>query len=374
MMSATEQLFALLEVIRELNVLDEHIVIVPRAMYKPTLYKEVAKRYKNMTGINLPYFDIFLLQLSLELDKNNYEKAKTALKEEIGRFLNWYNSNKVIIDENFSFDAIEDVIEEEVRYMFGLKMQIAKDEVTKAAKDEKIWHELARSYGSRAVGEKTHKNFNEDDWDYIRGSLEQYESHFNCKVDDFEKMYQDYCDNGRHLVEIAQDKVQKIHHEIDEYKRKIRSEYQVNAYRLFHDYLYPIFISFNTSTNEVAEIESDSIKPLTRRRGYGKYQSLEECIPDNRVVKEIDVWAEDYYSVHNEIDTVFGRQVFSFLLDNHLFCQERCARDHFGDLLLQRYKGKCSYKNGKSLEGDKSTDVELGRKIRDFILKLEEEH
>ena len=353
--------------------MDGKIVFDNTIKYNPVLYNNLANMYRDIQAIELPDADILLAQFACEADDTRCEKSKDLLKKELSVFFNWYESNKVGIGQYFSHDAISEVIDFEVRSIFGFKLMAADMEVQQASEDKKAWHDLARAYGSRAYAGRTYKDFIQSDWEYISGPLKRYESHFDKKVTDFEKMYDEYSNVGRYLVEKAQNERTKVYKEAEKYKYKLYDEYiedvYDNFYRFFQPY-YDYLLEATNGTNALTQSATSTVKPKNKRQGYGKYNTLEECVPDMRVVDAIDKWADEYYNTHNVIDTIFGRQVFDFLKKYHHLGENKCARDHFGDLLLRRYGKKCSFKNGKSLEGIKNIDKNLAERISTFQEEL----
>ena len=241
-MRATEQFFTLVRKTRELNAIDSQLIIETYAKYDPKLYKDLATIYRAIIDINLPDADLLIAQLSCEVGNGHVKEVKGLLMKELTEFINWYEPNMDVIDENFSYDAISDIIDDEAKRAFAFEMLAAEKEVEKASKDKNVWHELARAYGSCVYGNKTYKDFNQEDMNCIRGPLERYESHFNVTVTDFEKMYADYHSIGLHLVDKAKDKYMVIRKNIEKYKNSLQKEYIEDVYLLFFDFLYPYYL------------------------------------------------------------------------------------------------------------------------------------
>ena len=117
----------------------------------------------------------------------------TPLKQQLLSFINWYNANAETINDSFSYEAIEKVIDSEVEYRYGKERKEAEDEYYTICEDEKVWHALARAYGSRSdCGTKPDFMLTEDDWNYISDSLKEFKEHFGRTDVNLKQMYDEY--------------------------------------------------------------------------------------------------------------------------------------------------------------------------------------
>lgn len=369
-MSSLDKLFSIIETIRNINRFNERIVVESLAKYPEGVYREISNLYLALEKCQPENFELILLQVECEASNHkSLEKAISLLKNEITLFIEWYTKNEEIINNNFSYDAISDVVNDIAQKRFQYELTIADNDFRKAIIDEKIWHELARAYGSRAYGGKTYKDFDEDDRAYISGPLDAYKKHFSVYEVDLEKMYSDYPSVPQRMIEEAREKSGEKKRERDRYAKELFKQFVTDAYEVIYGSVCLISTSIGETHVPLSDVctASECVIRPRGRRVYATYSSLEECIGSEEMMLKIEDWANQYLNRHQKIDTLFGKQLFDALKLYNKFSQGSCAIAHFGDLLINHFGGKCSFESGRSITSSQTIDVEFNKQLTSFF-------
>jgi len=149
-MSAAQTVVSLIGVLEDINGLASRFGPKEGTKYLSVKYQNASKQYKTLEEILGPKPEFLPTLLETETNRAQYERLIAPLKQQLLSFINWYCADAETINASFSYEAIEKAIDSEVEYKYGKERKEAEDEFHAICEDEKVWHALARAYGSRS--------------------------------------------------------------------------------------------------------------------------------------------------------------------------------------------------------------------------------
>jgi hypothetical protein len=118
-MSASQKVVSLIGVLEDINSLSSEFGNKKDTGYLSVVYQNASKQYRTLEEVLGPKPEFLPTLLGTETNKAQYERLITPLKQQLLSFINWYNANAETINDSFSYEAIEKVIDSEVEYRYG---------------------------------------------------------------------------------------------------------------------------------------------------------------------------------------------------------------------------------------------------------------
>lgn len=349
-MTSLDSAISLIEILRNINRHHQTFNISEGARFFSSTYKEITDLYRLLKACPGIEADLFLYKLKCELTSlNKYNDVTNKISSEIDLFNTWYLDQSELIDSLFSEEVISSIIEEEVDYMYGKELVEAKQNFSEAIQDEKIWHRLARAYGSRQSG----MPLDQEDLEYINPSLEEYKKHFGVSQVDLPEMYKEYETKMKPQYLQCRTEVEEIQKKCREFRNKISTDYECDVYAKIYSHLAEYYSYLGIGKDESNDMGKE---PKVR---YAIYSNLSECIPRKEIYEKVIKLSDSYLLKHKHIDGVFGITVFNSLKTNGWINNKGCTQAHFGELLIKEFGSKCSFTNGGAISDAKDTEDKL---------------
>ena len=369
-MSASQTVVSLIGVLEDINSLSSEFGNKKDTGYLSVVYQNASKQYRTLEEVLGPKPEFLPTLLETETNKAQYERLITPLKQQLLSFINWYNANAETINDSFSYEAIEKVIDSEVEYRYGKERKEAEDEYYTICEDEKVWHALARAYGSRSdCGTKPDSMLTEEDWNYISGSLEEFKKHFDRTDVNLKQMYDEYETKIKPEWLRCYKLREEIHDKCRQYRIDLYPLFERDVFQKINLKLNPLIEVLSLHIGESLDMGDNESNSKEKTEGTGKrtgtFEDLRQCIPSQEVYETVIRIANKRIASHQRINGPFGYELFTQLKDFGFIHEKKCTVAHFGDLLLKEFGGKCSFKNGGALYDGKDTiDIELRNDIQ----------
>ena len=369
-MSAAQTVVSLIGVLEDINGLASRFGPKEGTKYLSVEYQNASKQYKTLEEILGPKPEFLPTLLETETNRAQYERLIAPLKQQLLSFINWYCADAETINASFSYEAIEKAIDSEVEYKYGKERKEAEDEFHAICEDEKVWHALARAYGSRSdCGTKPDSMLTEDDWNYISDSLEEFKEQFGRTDVNLKKMYDEYETKVKPEWRRCYKLRDEVYNKCRQYKSELYPLFERDVFQKINLKLNPLIEALSLRIGESLDMGDNESNSKEKTEGTGKrtgtFEDLRQCIPSQEVYETVIRIANKRIASHQRINGPFGYELFTQLKDFGFIHENKCTVAHFGDLLLKEFGGKCSFKNGGALYDGKDTiDIELRNDIQ----------
>lgn len=372
-MRASETIVELIGIMDEVNDLASRIIVKPGARYLSITYRRASELYHKLkeTLGSKPEFLPTLLQI--EVGKKHFDSLIAPLEGRISSFTNWYHPQSEVIDESFSLNAIEKAIDSEVDFKYGKECKEAQDDFITIDEDEKVWHQLVRAYGSRSnSGTMPDSQLTQDDWDYIRGSLEEFMEHFNRSEVDLQTVYREFETKIKPEWRRCYRQRDEVYDKMKQYRRELERVYERDAFVKIDRCLRPLMESISSEglgeECKNNQVEDNSTAASIHR--LREFETLRDCIPSEDVYNDVIQLADEYFKQNSKIDGVFGYTILQQLKQHQYLHEGGCSQAHFGELLLKQFGNKCSFKKGDAISDAKdSVDVSFVKRVQELFDK-----
>ena len=369
-MSASQTVVSLIGVLEDINSLSSEFGNKKDTRYLSVVYQNASKQYRTLEEVLGPKPEFLPTLLGTETNKAQYERLITPLKQQLLSFINWYSADAETINDSFSYEAIEKVIDSEVEYRYGKERKEAEDEYHSICEDEKVWHALARAYGSRSdCGTKPDSMLTEDDWNYISGSLEEFKKHFGRTDVNLKQVYDEYETKIKPEWRRCYKLRDEVYNKCRQYKSELYPLFERDVFQKINQKLKPLVEALSIRLGESLDVGDKGSGSNEKVEGTGKrtgtYVTLRQCIPSQEAYETVIRIANKRIASHQRINGPFGYELFTQLKDFGLIHENKCTVGHFGNLLLKEFGGKCSFRDGGALYDGKDTiDIELRNEIQ----------
>ena len=338
--------------------------------YLSVVYQNASKQYRTLEEVLGPKPEFLPTLLGTETNKAQYERLITPLKQQLLSFINWYSADAETINDSFSYEAIEKVIDSEVEYRYGKERKEAEDEYRSICEDEKVWHALARAYGSRSdCGTKPDSMLTEDDWNYISGSLEEFKKHFDRTDVNLKQMYDEYETKIKPEWLRCYKLRDEVLNKCRQYRIDLYTLYEKDVFQKINQRLKPLVEALSLCIGGSVDVKDNEPGNNEKSEKIGKrtgtFENLRQCIPSQEVYEAVIRIANNRTASHQRINGPFGYELFTQLMGYGFIHEKKCTVSHFGNLLLKEFGGKCSFRDGGALyDGKDTVDFELRKEIQ----------
>ena len=369
-MSASQTVVSLIGVLEDINSLSSEFGNKKDTRYLSVVYQNASKQYRMLEEVLGPKPEFLPTLLGTETNKAQYERLITPLKQQLLSFINWYNANAETINDSFSYEAIEKVIDSEVEYRYGKERKEAEDEYYTICEDEKVWHALARAYGSRFdCGTKPDSMLTEEDWNYISGSLEEFKKHFDRTDVNLKQMYDEYETKIKPEWLRCYKLRDEVQNKCRQYRIDLYTLYERDVFQKINQRLKPLVEALSLCIGGSVDVKDNEPGNNEKSEKIGKrtgtFENLRQCIPSQEVYEAVIRIANNRTASHQRINGPFGYELFTQLLGYGFIHEKKCTVSHFGNLLLKEFGGKCSFRDGGALyDGKDTVDFELRKEIQ----------
>lgn len=369
-MSAAQTVVSLIAVLEDINRLSSRLDAKEGTRYLSVTYQNASSHYKTLVEVLGPKPEFLPTLLETETNRAQYERLIAPLKQQLLSFINWYYANAETINDSFSFEAIEKVIDSEVEYTYGKERKEADDEYYTICEDEKIWHALARAYGSRSdCGTIPDSQLTEDDWDYISESLEAFKKHFDRTIVNLKQTYDEYETKIKPEWLRCYKLRNEIYNKCRQYRIDLYPLYERDVFQMIYQKIKPLVEALSLSIGDSVDLEDNEPGANEKSEKIGKrtgtFENLRQCIPSQEVYEAVIRIANNRTASHQRINGPFGYELFTQLMGYGFIHEKKCTVAHFGDLLLKEFGGNCSFKDGGALyDGKDTVDLELRKEIQ----------
>ena len=324
------------------------------------LYEKVLAWHEKRASFLARPFDLLLFEFGCEVPPKKYDEGLEMLTRAVQEFIACYDKNKETVDALFSGSIIYRMIDISAGMKYGLKLQGAYEDLRNANEDEKIWHGLARAYGSRSM-HKTVEQLTRDDWDYINPSLEAYKDHFGVSRVDLEKMYEDYPSVPRTRILQIQKRIEEINGQQQDYFLELHGKFVKieDEFIIFSDQLDNIIHSISgTDLTAVSSMKDVPVEPQSAKKAAVKaiYNSFDDCVNDKRLLPLIDSLVNEYCCKRGKMSGPFVGAMLVYFKNHNLFSEGDPTEFHFGELFLAKYGDRCSFSKGKYIKTDNPSE------------------
>lgn len=369
-MSAAQTVVSLIAVLEDINRLSSRIGANDSTRYLSVMYQDASSHYKTLEEVLGPKPEFLPTLLETETNKAQYERLIIPLKQQLLSFINWYYANAETINDSFSYEAIERAIDSEVEYKYGKERKEADDEYHAIYEDEKVWHALARAYGSRSYcGTTPDSQLTEDDWNYISDSLEAFKKHFGRANVNLKQMYDEYETKIKPEWLRCYKLRDEVLNKCRQYRIDLYSLYEKDVFQKINQRLKPLVEALSLCIGGSVDVKDNEPGNNEKSEKIGKrtgtFENLRQCIPSQEVYEAVIRIADNRTASHQRINGPFGYELFTQLIGYGFIHEKKCTVSHFGNLLLKEFGGKCSFRDGGALyDGKDTVDFELRKEIQ----------
>ena len=342
-MSAAQTVVSLIAVLEDINRLSSRIGANDSTRYLSVMYQDASSHYKTLEEVLGPKPEFLPTLLETETET---------------------------INDSFSYEAIERAIDSEVEYKYGKERKEADDEYHAIYEDEKVWHALARAYGSRSYcGTTPDSQLTEDDWNYISESLEAFKKHFGRANVNLKQMYDEYETKIKPEWLRCYKLRDEVLNKCRQYRIDLYTLYEKDVFQKINQRLKPLVEALSLCIGGSVDVKDNEPGNNEKSEKIGKrtgtFENLRQCIPSQEVYEAVIRIANNRTASHQRINGPFGYELFTQLMGYGFIHEKKCTVSHFGNLLLKEFGGNCSFRDGGALyDGKDTVDFELRKEIQ----------
>ena len=346
-MSAAQTVVSLIAVLEDINRLLSRIGANDSTRYLSVMYQDASSHYKTLEEVLGPKPEFLPTLLETETNKAQYERLIIPLKQQLLSFINWYYA-----------------------YRYGKERKEAEDEYRSICEDEKVWHALARAYGSRSYcGTTPDSQLTEDDWNYISDSLEAFKKHFGRANVNLKQMYDEYETKIKPEWLRCYKLRDEVLNKCRQYRIDLYTLYEKDVFQKINQRLKPLVEALSLCIGGSVDVKDNEPGNNEKSEKIGKrtgtFENLRQCIPSQEVYEAVIRIANNRTASHQRINGPFGYELFTQLMGYGFIHEKKCTVSHFGNLLLKEFGGKCSFRDGGALyDGKDTVDFELRKEIQ----------